>query len=493
MRNLARRSIESVGWNMAVSVVQVLVGFFRSLLLARLLPVETFGIYAFATSVVTLSAIAPNFGMAGAFLHRSEETEDEEKAAAVHLTLKLIFTTIWLVLLAGGALVFAAGETRLALLVLAATQGGVILCQTPNLILVRRVVHRRLALLQSTNIIVSAVTAILLAWRGIDLWALLATDVVTVVLTVLFLYIWRPVWRPHLTWSPPAMRYFLRYGSGNVLAQGLLRALDRVDDMWTGAYLGDTAMGYYSRAYSFATYPRMILAQSVNKVAGGTYAEVADNRKHLSKAFFRTNAFLVRSGFYLAGILVLVAPEFIRILLGTKWLPMLTPFRLMLAFTMFDPIKWTVANLFLAVGKPEEVVRARVVQLGVMVLGLFSLGPRWGIIGVALAVDVMLVLGIAILLYQARKYVDFSMRALLLAPGIAVTVSMMVGRLSIDLPGVLGSPWRTGILKGLSFTIFYGLCLLLLERRQLLKMVRALGQSLVDDHQGPMAMGIDER
>lgn len=479
--SLARRSVTSVGWNVAVSIIQVLVGFGRSVLLARLLPVEIFGVYAFAGSIVGLSAIVPNFGMSGAFLHRSEATENEDKAAAVHLTLELIFVTVWVVVLAGGALMFATGQTRLALLVLTITQAGVLLTQTPKLILVRRVVHRRLALLQSTNIVLSAVTAVLLAWGGLEVWALLSTDLITLVLSIFFLYIWRPVWRPRLAWSPPTMRYFLKYGSRNVIAQGLLRALDRVDDLWTGAYLGDTAMGYYSRAYAFATYPRMILAESVNKVATGTYAEVANGRKRLSQAFFRTNALLVRSGFFLAGILALTAPEFIRILLGTKWLPMLDAFRLMLVFTLFDPIKMTVANLFLAVGRPEKILGARAVQLAVMVVGLFVLGPLWGIAGVALAVDLMLVVGIAILLYQSRKYVDFSARRLFLAPGIGIVLGVALARGAIGLPGILGSPWRTGFVKAVVFTLVYGASLLVLERRQVLAIPRLLIKYLSHD------------
>jgi O-antigen/teichoic acid export membrane protein len=472
--SLAKRSVISVGWNVALSFVQVTVGFVRSVILARLLPVEVFGIYAFASSIVALSTIVPNFGMGGAFLHRSDATGDEDKTASVHLTLKLMLTLAWMALSLAGALIFATGQTRLALVVLTITHGGILLCQTPQLILVRRVVHRRLALLQSLNIVVSAVTALLLAWGGVELWALLSTDVITLVLMVLFLYIWRPVWRPHLTWSPPAMRYFLRFGRSNVIAQALLKALDRLDDLWTGAYLGNTAMGYYSRAYAFATYPRMLLAQSINQVAGGTYAEVAQKRKRLSQAFFRTNAFLVRSGFYLAGLLALIAPELIRLLLGTKWLPMLDAFRLMLVFTLFDPIKMTISNLFLAVGKPQEVVRARVVQLVVMVVGLVTLGPRWGIAGVALAVDIMLVVGIAILLYQSRKFVDFSGKALFLAPGIAVVLGLLVARAAIALPGLPGSPWWTGFLKASAFTILYGAILFLLERRQLQEMWRFL-------------------
>jgi O-antigen/teichoic acid export membrane protein len=223
----------------------------------------------------------------------------------------------------------------------------------------------------------------------------------------------------------------------------------------------------------------MILAQSINKVAGGTYAEVAKKRKRLSQAFFRTNAFLVRSGFYLAGILVLVAPEFLRIMWGTKWLPMLEAFRLMVVFTLFDPIKITVAKLFLAVGKPEEIVRARIVQLVVMLVGLFTLGPRWGIAGVALAVDMMLIVGIVILLYQSRKYVDFSIKALFLVPGIGLVLGALLARAAIALPGVAGSPWRTGILKAFVFSSLYGVILFLLERRQLQKMLQFFSKQVI--------------
>jgi O-antigen/teichoic acid export membrane protein len=275
------------------------------------------------------------------------------------------------------------------------------------------------------------------------------------------------------------MRYYLHFGSRNLLAEALLATLNRVDDLWTGTFLGNTALGFYSRAYAFATYQRRILASSVNAVSGGTYAELADKRRQLSQAFFRTNAFLVRSGFLLGGLLALVAPEFIRLLLGPKWLPMLTAFRLMLVFTLLDPIKVTVANLFVAVGRPEKIVRARAVQLGVMVAGLFALGPSLGIAGVALAVDAMLVVGIAILLWHSREYVDFSAWTLFAAPVAALALGMVLARAAIELPGVLGSPWRTGAVKILVFVIIHGLTLWLLERRQLLKMFSFVKQEVL--------------
>jgi O-antigen/teichoic acid export membrane protein len=466
--DLAKRSITSVFWTTGTSFVSAAVLFVRSVLLARELPVEVFGVYSLAGSIVALSVILTNFGMGGAFMHRAPETEDEGEAAATHFTLKSIFVFGWLILITGGAFIFTEGSTRVALLLLAAVNAGLELTQTPKLILRRRVVHRRLALIQFVNALLTTAVALTLAYSGVTLWALLATDIVTLVLFMVGLYVWRPVWRPRFNFSRQRVDYFLRFGSRTFLAAVLLKALDRVDDLWTGLFLGETPLGFYSRAYRFATYPRSILAMPVGAVAGGTYAELKGQPKRLSQAFFRVNALLVRTGFFFAGVLALIAPEFIRLLLGAKWLPMLDAFRLMLIFTLFDPVKATVSSLFVAVGEPERVVKTRVVQIIVLVLGLFLLGIPWGITGVALAVDIMLIVGMGLLFLQARHFVRFSLIRLFAAPALSLAVSLLLARLAIDLPGARASDWHTAGVKLFVFSGLYGGILFLLERKQLM-------------------------
>lgn len=476
--SLARRSITSAAWRSASNWVSWVVLFVRGVFLARWLPVNVFGIYALASSVVSLVTIVAEFGMAGAFIHRAPETKDEDRMAAVHFTLKLIFGLSLVIILTLGAFVFTSGPLRTALLLLTATTGVNQLTQTPQRILVRRVVHRRLALIKVVDATLTTFVVLGLAWQGATLWALLTSSISSTVLTIFALYVWKPVWQPRLVWSPRVMRYFLSFGGRYFLASVLYRALDRVDDLWVGAYLGETPLGFYSKAYSFATYPRKMLALPVNSVAIGTYAELKTDRRRLSQAFFRVNALLVRSGFFMAGLLALIAPEFIRIVLGVKWMPMLDAFRLMLIFTLFDPIKTTIGHLFVAVGKPEQLAKARLAQLAVMTVGLYLLGLTWDIEGVALAVDVMLVFGIGLLLWHARKYVDISIRKLFLAPFLALVAGMVSARTVLFLPGVLGSDWRTAGVKFVIFVAIYAITLILLERRRLYIIIENLNQFL---------------
>lgn len=469
--NLLKRSVIAFSWNMGANLISVAVQFVRSILLARLLSVEVFGAYAFASSWVALTILFTGFGMDGAFLHRCEETEDINKAASVHFTLTTILLSIWILVMLLGALFFTDGIYQQALIFLILVRGSVQLAETPRLILVRQVIHKRLALMEVIISITTTIGALILAYMGLGIWALLITDLITLFFTIVFLYLWQPVWKMQWVWSKPTVRYFFNFGRHNFGATLLSRALDRIDDLWTGIFLGKTPLGYYSRAYTFATYPRQVLATPVNSVASGTYAELKNDTRRLSQAFFRSNALLIRSGFFFAGILTLVIPEFIHLVIGVKWLPMLTTFRLMLLFTLLDPIKTTIASLFIALGKPSVVLRSRVIQLVVLIIGLFTLGYYYGIEGVAIAVDIMLLSGIGMLMWQARQYIQFSVRKLFLVPGIALLSGLLLVFSTVGFLDWSVYTWQTALYKGGAFSLIYGFILFLWEREEVTEMV----------------------
>lgn len=479
--SLAERSVTSVAWNTGTNLVKVAILLGRSIILARLLPVEVFGIYTLATSIVTFSGIIPTFGMGSAFIHRAPETADEDQAAAVQFTLRLLLSAVWVVAMILAAWWLADGAMRPALIVLTLTYAVLYLTDTPKYILTRRVQHRRLAILELLVAILTTAVAVGLAWRGYGLIALLATDIVTVAVTAGALYGWRRVWRPRLLWLPDTVRYYLSFGSRTMAGTALGEALDSVDDIWVGANLGNYALGLYSRAYAFATYPRRVLAFPVNLVAGGTLAELKEDRLRLSQAFFRTNSLLIHSGFLMGGLLILVAEEFVTIALGDKWLPMVTTFQLMAVFTLLDPVRITISQLFYAVGQPARVVRVRAVQLIALIGGLYLVGRNWDIVGVAIIVDIVLLIGLIPLLIMAREIVDFSFRRLFFAPVVALITGACIAMLGLrSTCGYLdcSNDWYAGIIKGSLFVLFFGATLFILERHEIMTMVTHIRRAL---------------
>jgi O-antigen/teichoic acid export membrane protein len=468
---------------MGVSAATAVLLLIRTTLLTRWVAPESFGIYTLAFAIVAGSSSVATFGLSRAFLHRSSQSRDEERAASTHFTLHTCFSVIWFVILVTSTLLFAQGELSTALIVLASSILVIFLTQTPRSILVRRVQHRRLALLTLTYVLLSTVVALPLAWKGAELWALLATDMVAMVVHVGFLYGWRPVWRPRFSWHADAVRYFIRFGSQNVLADLSSQLLNRLDDIWCGAYLGQTSLGHYSRAYAFSNHPGRLIASPVNAVVGGTYAELKDDRVRLSKAFFRVTAFLVRSGFLLACVLFLVMPEFIALFLTDAWWPMLPAFRIVVIFMLLRPIAETTADLFVAVGNPRKIVHVRLIQLLVLVVSLYVFGMEGGVAGVAVAVVVMLTTGIVLLLSGSRQYVDYSMTRLFLVPVVALGLGLSVPYLVLGLTGATAGPGATLVLKLALFGTTYMVIWLTLERNEVKRMWSAIRRGLTGEYE----------
>jgi len=481
-KDLAKRSIRSVKWNAISNSVNVVVGFVQSIVLARLLPIETFGVIAGAASIVVITSGFSNFGLSGAFSYRCEETEDLEHTAAVHFTLQLVLNLIWTAVMVAGGFLFIQPSPdgfRTAYFVITLSKTATNFANTPHFILARQVQFRRLSLLSIIDVIFTFISTAVLAILGQPLWSLLSMYIVTVAANFFMLYVWRPVWRPKLKWSASTVKYFLGFGSKQVLSRWLMDALDKVDELWTKSYLGSEPLGFYSKAYSFAQYPGRILATPVQNVTVNTYAEIAKNRNKLSDTFHQANSLLIRTGFFMGGMLALVAPEFITIFLGERWLPMLTAIRLMLPFTLFDPMKKTMGNLFVAVGKPEVIVKIRSVQLVVMVIGLFILGKLFSIEGVALAVDIMMVVGIAMVLKQAREYVDYSFRKLFSMPILAVLAALAAGFTFDHFYAAAFSHVISGIIKVIGFSSIYLGVLALFDRREMKVFYRYFNQHVL--------------
>lgn len=462
---VANRSVRAVGFRSASNLANIVLLFVRTVVLMRLLPVELFGIYAAAMAIVVLTEVLPNWGFGAAFVNRSDETEDEHAAAAVHFTLRLITRTLWAGIIIGGALAFVAGPFQVALVVLATAGWLRGIAGTGVSLLIRRVEHQRIALVQLIGDIVSTLLAIGLAIAFENIWALVAGNLGAAVVSLALLYGWRPVWRPTLSLHRGRVRYFLAYGRTVMISHLLRQLLENIDDLWVRVLIGTTGLGFYSRAYQLAGLPRRLVALPINDVALGTFAELGARPDKLSQAFNRSVGALARGGFLAGGAVAVVAPEFIRVVLGAKWLPMADTFRLMLVFSLLDPLRVAIGHLFTGTGRARQLITITLGQVVILAALMVPLGDRYGIEGVGVALAISAVLGTALLLFKARELVSIDVRKLFLAPTLALLAGLAAAYLMVRVPGVLGEDWRTAAVKLAAFAVTSFGIMVVLERQ----------------------------
>lgn len=463
--SVANRSVRAVGFRSASNLANIVLLFVRTVVLMRLLPVELFGIYAAATAIVVLTEVLPNWGFGAALVNRTAETEDEQAAAAVHFTLRLITRTLWACIIIGCAFRFASGPFQTALVVLAGAGWLRGIAGTGLSLLIRRVEHQRIALVQLIGDIVSTLLAIGLAIAFANIWALVAGNLAAALVSLTLLYGWRPVWRPTLSLHRERVRYFISYGRTVMISHLLRQLLENIDDLWVRVLIGTTGLGFYSRAYQLAGLPRRLVALPINDVALGTFAELGARPDKLSQAFNRSVGALARGGFLAGGAVAVVAPEFIRVVLGAKWLPMADTFRLMLVFSLLDPLRVAIGHLFTGTGRARQLITITLGQVVILAALMVSLGDRYGIEGVGVALAISAVLGTALLLFKARELVSIDVRKLFLAPTLALLAGLAAAYLMVRVPGVLGEDWRTAAVKLAAFTVTSFGIMVVLERQ----------------------------
>jgi O-antigen/teichoic acid export membrane protein len=491
-KRVAATSVKGSLFNIASSASTLALGFVRSVLLARLLAPEDFGVLALALFFLSLFDQLTDFGFGPALIHRQDRVEE---AAATHFALSLARGVVApAVALVAVPLLRTVYDLRVIGALLALTLVNLVraLNLTPSALMSKELDFRRLAVLDLVSSMSMTLVAVAMAWAGYGFWSLVGEQAAGVIARNIGIWGFCRPWRPRSRASWSMVKWYFQFGTHLLLSRGLSFLLNQFDDFWAASALGYTPGGLYSKAYEYAGYPRRAVANPVMDVFFPTYAKVQNDRSALSKTFFRVNSLVVRVGFLFSGAFALVAPQFVRLFPGEKWMPMVTTLRLMLVYTLFDPLIASAGNLVVAIGRPQLLARAKATQLAafvplVVLLARYypplaraaggALGypgiPAQGIDGIAIAANVMLLLGIAQIFWAVRPYVDFSLRRMFAWPLVSLALALAT-TYALERVAVFPTDWTAFLAKAALFSILYGGLLVLAEGKHYARVVRTV-------------------
>jgi O-antigen/teichoic acid export membrane protein len=349
---------------------------------------------------------------------------------------------------------------------------------TQEAILRRELQFVRLAKIRVTASATMTVVAPSLAWVGFGVWSLVAEHAAGELARAAL--VWGPyrTWRPRWQWSREAARGFWGFGTRLWAGHNLSFLLHNFDDFWIGTALGSVALGFYSRAFDFGRYAERVFANPL-LVTFPSLARLQRDRLRLSQSFFRITSVVVRSNAAAALVLILAAPEGARLAFGERWLPMVAPFQLLVLSALLGLVGHVAEEVFLAVGRPEVLVRIRALRLSLFLPGVILLGSFHGITGVALAGVLATLLGIGLVFHLVRQRVDYSPAKLFLWPTIAfVVVASSVLSTSSLWTGPL---WLAVAGKAVVALVGYGVILVAAEREELATGYRFVRRFLSSD------------
>ena len=440
--SLDRSLVRGVAWTGAVKWVTQIAVWASTLLVARLLSPEDYGLVGMAAVYLGLLTMLSEAGL-GTTIIALRDLNGEKLSQMHGLSLMIGVGGFALTCIVAQPLAAFFNTPALRWVVIALSANFIIMSvrTVPQASLQRQLRFGRVALLDGANSLTTAVIAIALAAAGLRYWALVIAALAGSVVATTIALASHPlrVARPNFH----ELRDALRVSREIIVSSVAWYVFQNADFFVAGKLLGATALGWYTFAWNLA----YSIVDKISSLVTGVTSSIFSAAKHdsalLTRYLTQITGVLALALFPATIGLALVAPD-LTAFVGEKWSPAITPLRLLVVYAGVRALTSIFSQALTITGDTRFTMRRSVTAAIVLPIG-FVIGARWGVNGIAAAWIVCHApVVMAPLLYRTAKklgigFNDYvpALRAPVISTAImAVAVALTIAVLPASLPGV---------------------------------------------------------
>lgn len=368
--NLRKKTTNGLLWSSVERFSNQGVQFLFSIVLARLLTPEDYGIVAM---VVIFFAIAQTFvdsGFSSAIVRKKDRTESDLSTSFYFN----IFVGLGFYILLFQCSPFIADFYDQPILSPIVKISGLTvlinsLCIVQQAQFTIRIDFKTQAKVTLTGTVISGILGILLAYLGYGVWALVWQGVTGSFVRMILFWILSK-WRPRESFSKNSFHYLFGYGS-KLLASGLLdTTYNNIYPIVIGKFYSPAQLGNFTRAQGWASLPSSNITGILQRVTFPVLTEMQDDDERLAtnyRKLLRMSAFVV---FPLMMLMAAIASPLIRVVITAKWDACVPYLQIMCFAMMWYPIHAINLNLLQVKGRSDLFLRLEIIKkvVGVSVM-----------------------------------------------------------------------------------------------------------------------------
>lgn len=400
--------IQSVSWSGMSQVVSQGFQLIVSIILARLLLPEDFGVIGIALVFIAFMSTISELGLGAAIIQRKDINEKHLSTSFwVNIFLGIILCTITLVI---APLIADFLEESSIISVISVLSIGFVISSfgiVHRALLLKKIDFKKVAIVEIGSAVFFGITSIILAIFGFGVWSLVAGSLVKNFTSLIFLWVVCS-WRPLMIFDFRSFKELFHFGK-NVMGSGIIqRIIFNADYFLVAKFLGATSLGLYILAYEIAFFPLMKISPAISRVMFPVFSAVQNDNNKLKNGYLKMIKYTSMVTFPLLAGLIVIAPKFIPVLVGEKWVPMILPLQVLCVAGMFKSIGTHVGSILLSKGRSDIQIKWDVF-VAIVVPVAILIGVQYGITGVAVAIAVTTVLLFLIIHKITIDLIDLSL------------------------------------------------------------------------------------
>ena len=384
--SLSARTLSGLGWSYLATFIKALMSLLVLVILARLLEPVDFGLLAIAWIFILFGLRVGQAFVGPAIIQRSELTERHIQAGFTLSLIAGVSLAVIIYLLAPlvGGFFNEATASRvlqaLSVIFLINSIGNV-----PVHLLRRELRFRELMF---ADILAYSIgygfTAVILAFQGYGVWALVWGEIMHKVIHTLMVFRCTHV-RLYPRWAPDEATDLLSTGAGFSLAR-LFEFIARQGGHFViGRWIGAASLGFYTRADKLILLPRNYVSQGLFHVLFPAMAQRQRGTDSLASVYLHGTEILSLVALPIGVLLYVCAPEIVTVILGGQWGPVIVLLQILAFAVLFQMCDILNLAAIGAVGAVYRQAWRQAIHAFLVVSGAWF-ASAWGLESVVMAI-----------------------------------------------------------------------------------------------------------
>jgi O-antigen/teichoic acid export membrane protein len=379
------RATRAGAWSALDILLRQVVQFVVTIILARLLTPEDFGLIALLAFFTSLSITFVQGGLSMALVQRQDTTHEEESAVFwCNLGASIVFAII-LVAIAPFVAPFY-GEPLLRPLMFVAAAQVVLsaLGAVQTALLTRTLRFDQLTKTGIVSSLASGAAGVAAAVIGLGVWALAIQMLVLAAVGSAMLW-WVSNWRPAIRVRLSSVRHLFGFGFFVSVSSILEVLYQNGFALVIGKFYGVRDLGLFNRAATLQGLPTSVISAIISRVTLPLFAARADDLEALRRGFRMSLSLAMILSLPVMAGLALLPDLIILTLFGEQWLPAAPLLTIIAIGGMLMPMHVINVQIILAQGNSKLFLKLEI-QKKIVGVACLAVGSFFGIKGIAYGV-----------------------------------------------------------------------------------------------------------
>jgi O-antigen/teichoic acid export membrane protein len=373
--SLTEHTAKGLFWGGIGSAVQQIIGMVFGIVIARILNPDDYGLIAMLAIFSAIANTIIDSGFSVALINKKDVNHKDYNAVFWFSTLS--GTGIYFLLFFAAPLIarfFGQPEltnlSRIVFLGFLTGSTGIV----HNTILLKNMMTKQIGIANILGIFFSGIVGLLLALNGYAYWGLAIQQVSFLLFSIILRWYFSP-WRPTFQFDFSPLKGMIGFSSKLFATNIIVQVQGNLFTVLLGKFYNSTQLGYFSQGTKWTNMVSTVVSGMTNMITQPVFIQTNDDNERILRVFRKMTRFIAFVTFPVFIGLSFVAPEFIQITVGKKWMNSIIFLQLMCGCGGMSPFIALYTHLLISHHKSDIILKGNLIislsQMFIIVLMFF--------------------------------------------------------------------------------------------------------------------------